>query len=189
MSKFIGISHAAFATSDMDKTIRFWRDLLGLRLVYTQGGPGNRQYFFEVADQVFIVFFEWPEVERVRYHHPGAPEKGPFAFDHVAIRVADEEALWHMTALLEAAEIPMTDVVDHGLCKSVYTFDPNGVPVEFLCATEGADVCTGPLFNDPEPVDTVKEGADPVPGHWPEPETIPEDERIVIAGAGSEDFN
>ncbi|MGB2688020.1 MAG: VOC family protein, partial [Desulfobacterales bacterium] len=33
MAKYTGINHLAMATRDMDTTIRFWRDLLGLRLV------------------------------------------------------------------------------------------------------------------------------------------------------------
>jgi len=30
MIKFNGVNHLAMATGDMDKTIRFWRDLLGM---------------------------------------------------------------------------------------------------------------------------------------------------------------
>ena len=33
MAKFKGINHLAMATGDMDRTTRFWRDLLGMRLV------------------------------------------------------------------------------------------------------------------------------------------------------------
>lgn len=33
MIKFNGINHLAMVTGDMDMTIRFWRDLLGMRLV------------------------------------------------------------------------------------------------------------------------------------------------------------
>ncbi|MEE8401208.1 MAG: VOC family protein [Candidatus Hydrothermarchaeaceae archaeon] len=45
MVKFNGISHFAMATSDMDSTVRYWRDLLGMRLVAGLGKPGYRQYF------------------------------------------------------------------------------------------------------------------------------------------------
>jgi len=45
--KFNGVNHLAMATRDMDKTIRFWRDLLGMRLVAGLGQPGYRQYFFQ----------------------------------------------------------------------------------------------------------------------------------------------
>jgi hypothetical protein len=31
MIKYNGINHLAMTTGDMDKTIRFWRDLLGRR--------------------------------------------------------------------------------------------------------------------------------------------------------------
>ena len=49
MFKYNGINHVALATSDMDKTIRFWRDLLGMRLIAGVGNPGRRQYFFEIS--------------------------------------------------------------------------------------------------------------------------------------------
>lgn len=43
MLKFKGINHLAMATGDMDKTIRFWRDLPGMRLgSRTPGQPGYR---------------------------------------------------------------------------------------------------------------------------------------------------
>lgn len=46
MVKFNGVNHLAMATGDMDRTIRFWRDLLGMRLVAGLGQPGYRHYFF-----------------------------------------------------------------------------------------------------------------------------------------------
>jgi len=39
---FKSIHHPAFVTGNLDKTIRFWRDLLGMRLALTLGNPGNR---------------------------------------------------------------------------------------------------------------------------------------------------
>ena len=40
MAKFTGVNHLAMATGDMDKTVRFWRDLVGMRLVAALGRPG-----------------------------------------------------------------------------------------------------------------------------------------------------
>jgi catechol 2,3-dioxygenase-like lactoylglutathione lyase family enzyme len=62
MAKYTGINHLAMATRDMDSTIRFWRDLFGMRLVAGLGRPGYRQYFFEISEHDMIAFFEWPEV-------------------------------------------------------------------------------------------------------------------------------
>jgi catechol 2,3-dioxygenase-like lactoylglutathione lyase family enzyme len=64
MAKYTGINHLAKATRDMDITIRFWRDLLGLRLVVGLGGPKYRHYFFELSEYDMIAFFEWPEVKK-----------------------------------------------------------------------------------------------------------------------------
>ena len=58
MVKYTGINHLAMATADIDMTIRFWRDLLGMRLVAGLGRPGYRHYFFEISDHDMIAFFE-----------------------------------------------------------------------------------------------------------------------------------
>lgn len=40
MTKYKGIHHLAMITDDMEKTIKFWRDLLGMRLLSATGdGP------------------------------------------------------------------------------------------------------------------------------------------------------
>jgi catechol 2,3-dioxygenase-like lactoylglutathione lyase family enzyme len=57
MNKFTGINHLAFATGDMENTIRFWRDLLGMRLIGGIGRGRLRQYFFELSDHDMIAFF------------------------------------------------------------------------------------------------------------------------------------
>lgn len=63
MVKFNGVNHLVMATGDMDKTIRFWRDLLGMRLVTGLTEPGYQHYFFQISEDDLIAFFEWPGVE------------------------------------------------------------------------------------------------------------------------------
>ena len=65
MIKFNGINHLAMATGDLDRTIEFWRDLLGMRLVAGVGRSGYRHYFFEISDSDLIAFFEWDGVTPV----------------------------------------------------------------------------------------------------------------------------
>ena len=105
MPSYTGINHLAMATGDMDGTIRFWRDLLGMRLVAGLGRPGYRHYFFEISDHDMIAFFEWPEVENIPEKDHGVPVKGPFAFDHVSFEVAGDEDLWELKDRLEAADL------------------------------------------------------------------------------------
>ena len=96
MIHYTGINHLAMATGDMDRTIRFWRDLLGMRLVAGLGHPGYRHYFLEISPQDLIAFFEWPGVRPVEEKEHGYPVKGPFIFDHVSFGVEKEEHLWEL---------------------------------------------------------------------------------------------
>lgn len=188
MGRFRGVHHPAFATADLDKTVHFWRDLLGLRLVYTTGTPGDRQHFFEVAEGSYVGFFEWEEVEAPRPKRPGAPVAGPFLFDHLCLAAEDEEHLWELSDRLFAADYPFSDVVSHGFVHSVYTYDPNNLPLELAAPVPGVELGRPPRFMDQPPTESAKEGASPVLGRWPEPEPLPVEERIVIPGGGSEDF-
>ena len=96
MIKYNGINHLAMVTGDMDKTIRFWRDLLGMRLVAGLGRPGYRHYFFQISETDLIAFFEWADVSPAEEKEHGQPVSGPFIFDHVSFGVETEEALWEL---------------------------------------------------------------------------------------------
>ncbi len=189
MHRFTGLNHLALVTGDMDKTIRYWRDLLGMRLVLTMGEPGYRQYFFEISKNDLVAFFEWPGVESVPYKRHGDPVRGPFIFDHVSFGVEREEELWELADKLEAADFPVSDVIDHGFIRSIYTYDPNGIPLEFSHNVAGIDIRREPVLADRSPTAVTREGSEPRRQHWPDAtEPTPPDERVITPGAGSELF-
>ena len=190
MIKFKGVNHLAMATGDMDKTIRFWRDLLGMRLVAGLGRGGYRHYFFEISDTDLIAFFEWPGVEAVKEKDHGQPVKGPFIFDHVSFGVESEADLWALKDKLSAAGFEVSDVIDHGFIHSIYAHDPNGIPIEFSHDIEGIDIRKDPQMADMEPSEVTKEGAEPRTDKWPPVEhKTPEAEHKCFPGAGSEYFH
>lgn len=190
MPKFTGLNHLAFATGDMDKTLYFWRDLLGMRLVAGFGRPGYRQYFLALSEHELIAFFEWPGVERVPYKRHGEPVTGPFIFDHVSFGVETEEELWELADKLTAADFPASDLIDHGFIHSIYSYDPNGIPLEFSHNVEGVDIRKKPMMADSEPCAAALEGPEARPGRWPEvDEPIPEDEKMIVPGEGSGMFD
>lgn len=185
MVHYTGINHLAMATRDMDRTIRFWRDLLGLRLVAGLGRPGYRHYFFEISAHDMIAFFEWPHVQEIPSKDHGVPVKGPFAFDHVSLEVESDEDLWVLKDRLEAAGKWVSEVVDHGFIHSIYAFDPNSIPIEFSAPVAGVDIRSRPAMRDRKPSPGALEGPEPQPGHWPEiPRPTPREERIVYPGEG-----
>jgi len=188
--RYNGVNHLALATGDMDRTILFWRDLLGMRLVAGLGGPGYRHFFFEVSSHDLVAFFEWPGIEPVEEKEHGRPTTGPFAFDHVSFGLETEDDLWSLKDRLDAAGIWVSEVIDHGFIHSIYTFDPNGIPLEFSWNVAGKDIRREPVMVDKEPSDITQEGPEPISGKWPEPEQpTPREERHVYPGAGTELFH
>jgi catechol 2,3-dioxygenase-like lactoylglutathione lyase family enzyme len=185
MVHYTGINHLAMATRDMDRTIRFWRDLLGLRLVAGLGRPGYRHYFFEISGHDMIAFFEWPRVQEIPAKDHGVPVWGPFAFDHVSLEVASDEDLWVLKDRLEAAGQWVSEVVDHGFIHSIYTFDPNNIPIEFSAPVPGVDIRKRPAMKDKKPSTVALEGPEPQSGHWPEvTRPTPQEDRLVYPGEG-----
>jgi catechol 2,3-dioxygenase-like lactoylglutathione lyase family enzyme len=164
-----GIHHLAMATRDMESTIRFWRDLLGMRLVGGLGKKGYKLYFFEISPQNYVVFFEWPTVEPVAEKDHGTPASGPMVFDHVSFAVEDLDSLCALRKTLEAAGFWVSDVIDHGIICSIYSFDPNGIPIEFSASAPGVDLGATPSLVDTAPVAAALEGPEPVAGVWPGP--------------------
>lgn len=190
MAKFNGVNHLAMATGDMDRTIRFWRDLLGMRLVAGLGKPGYRHYFFQLSDTDLVAFFEWPDVKPVSKKDHGRPVRGPFIFDHVSFGVETEDGLWELKDRLEAAGFEVSDVIDHGFIHSIYSFDPNGIPIEFSVNVTGRDVRKTPTIVDANPSEITLEGPEPIPDKWPKVKTpTPKKMRVVYPGAGSELFH
>jgi len=185
MIHYSGINHLAMVTRDMIGTIRFWRDLLGMRLVAGLGRPGYRHYFFEIAAHDMISFFEWPDVQPMPEKDHGVPVKGPAAFDHVAIGVNSDDDLWEIKARLEAAGFWVSEAIDHGFIHSIYSFDPNQIPIEFSAPVPSVNLRRHPRMLDKHPLPTALEGADSVTGFWPEPEEMPADQKVIYPGEGS----
>lgn len=189
MVRIVGIHHLALVTGSLDRTLRFWRDLVGLEVRSRLGAPGYRQYFLAAGGQTLLAFFEWSGAEPVPEKDHGVPMRGPLVFDHVALELGDDEELFELRDRLAAAGFWVSEAVDQGYVHSIYTFDPNGVPVEFAVAVAETDLRAVTRFVDREPGAVALEGPEPQPGAWPAPERpTPESERTVYPGSGSEYF-
>jgi len=183
MIQYSGINHIALATNDMDRTIRFWRDLLGMRLIAGLAEPGSRQYFFEITDNMMISFFEWPEVGPMPDRDPGTPVKGPFSFDHICIELNGKEELWELKDRLEAADIWVTEVMDNGFIHSIFSTDPNNIQLEFCYRVKGVDLSGNPRIIDSSPSSVTHEGPELQFNKWPSVnKPTPSEERKIYTG-------
>jgi catechol 2,3-dioxygenase-like lactoylglutathione lyase family enzyme len=158
MVAYQGVNHLALVTNDMDKTVRFYRDVLGMALIGTTGDPASeypyRHYFFSLGPGSTLAFFEWPEVELPARKDSGIPASG-VQFDHVSIAVGGDEDLDRLQAALRENGLDASEFVDHGFIRSLYCTDPNGISLEFSVWKK--DLEAEPLFLDVEPVAAVTE--------------------------------
>jgi catechol 2,3-dioxygenase-like lactoylglutathione lyase family enzyme len=158
-----GINHLALVTTDMDATTRFYHGVLGARLVATIGTPGFRHYFFEIGEGNTVAFFEYHDAAIEGFAKPaGVPDPRAMQFDHLSLNVADEHALESLRSRLKSFGCEVTDVVDHGVMRSIYFTDPNGIALEaswWITDATGrdADYCDRDLFADLDPVAAVRE--------------------------------
>ena len=176
------INHLAFITPDLVKTIRFYRDLLGMELSHGIGHDGYRHYFFKTGNN-HIAFFEYEGARPMQRKFHGVRTEEPLGFDHVAVSVPSKEALFALKDLLEAAGVEVQGAIDHGFGWSIYFFDPNNIPLE---ATWDCLEITGtPALLDDAPLEVAAEGAGPQPGIWPAVETpTPPEEMRARPGNG-----
>ena len=190
MIKLNGINHLAMVTGDMDRTIRFWRDMLGMRLVAGLGKPGYRHYFFEVSENDLLAFFEWHDVVPIVEKDHGYPVSGPVVFDHISFGVESEDDLWEVKGKLAAAGFWVSELIDHGFIHSVYSFDPNGIPIEFSYNVESIDIRSNPKMADSAPSAVTLEGCEPHTDKWPPVESpTPHEERRIYPGEGRQLLN
>lgn len=179
-----GINHLAFITNDMVKTIRFYRDLLNLKLSAGIGHDGYRHYFFQFPDGVtHVAFFEYEGASPMNRKFPGNRTSLPLGFDHVSFTADSREALFALKDRLQAADIEVEGAVDHGIFWSIYFYDPvNNIPLE--ATWQFMDILQHPAISEDDPLDIVAEGAEPQAGHWPVV-TQPTENSEMIASGGN----
>jgi len=177
-----GINHLAFITHDLDATIRFYRDLLGMTLEAGVGHDGYRHYFFR-AGEAMIAFFAYEGAQPMNPKPHGSPSRQPLGFDHVSMTCESREDLFAAKDKLEAAGFEVSGAVDHGTIWSIYFYDPNNIPLEI--SWDIMKITQPPAVADDLPLAIVAEGAEPQPGHWPEvTNPTPVEQMTAHAGNG-----
>jgi catechol 2,3-dioxygenase-like lactoylglutathione lyase family enzyme len=136
-----GLHHVTIISSSLERTVGFYRDVLGLRLVeetVNPDDPNARHFFFGDADGApgtLISFFEYPQME------PG--KQGVGATHHVALCVETAEELEGWRQWLASQGVPCTEVLDRTYFKSIYLRDPDGHVVEIASRGPGFAVGDG----------------------------------------------
>jgi glyoxylase I family protein len=122
-----GVHHLALVCSDVERTIDFYKDLLGFPLAAVMENrdyPGSTHFFIDIGHGNLLAFFDFPGL---------ALEQAVEAYggvQHVAISVPQAH-VDAVRARLDAAGIAYLGP-DRGLTDSIYVKDPDGVQIELL---------------------------------------------------------
>ncbi|MHB8329999.1 MAG: VOC family protein [Acidimicrobiales bacterium] len=122
-----GVHHLAMICSDVEQTIRFYRDVLGFPLVdviENRDYPGSTHFFLDIGHDNLLAFFDFPGLEL------GPATEAYGAVQHVAIAV-DQVHLEQVRARLDGSGTSYLGP-DRGLTDSIYVRDPDGIQIELL---------------------------------------------------------
>jgi catechol 2,3-dioxygenase-like lactoylglutathione lyase family enzyme len=119
-----GLHHTALVSSDVERTIRFYQDVVGFpltELIENRDYPGSSHFFFDIGNGNLLAFFDFPGLDL-----------GPYAevlggLHHIAISV--DPVHWEAAvARLDAAGVA------HEVHSevSVYFTDPDGARLELI---------------------------------------------------------
>lgn len=130
-----GIHHIEMVAADARRTLRFYRDLLGLALVkrtVNVDDPGSHYLFFGMAGGVPGTLLTFREAPRGRKGGWGVG-----GVHHVALGVETEDALLKWKRRLTDAGVSVTGPYDRGYFTSIYFSDPDGQILEIATAGPG----------------------------------------------------
>ena len=126
--RIAGIHHITLLCADVERSMAFYRNVLGMRLVkqtVNEDDRGARHLFFgdeEGRPGTLITCLEYPELDE------GSVGRG--STHHFALAVESEEELSAWRDYLESSGIATTEVLDRTWFKSIYLRDPDGHIVE-----------------------------------------------------------
>lgn len=154
--EFLGVNHLALVSSDMARTVEFYRDVLGMPLIKTIDLPHGmgQHFFFDLGNGDSLAFFWFPNAPKAQ---PGVASAtrgmlpGPSAhgsMNHIAINVPGDK-IDEYYEKLKAKGIECSRVINHDdspmqaslettpttFVRSIYFYDPDGIALELAAWT------------------------------------------------------
>ena len=120
-----GVDHLALISSDIDATIRFYTEVLGMRstrIVQNRDEPTSTHIFLDMGGGNLLAFFDFPE------KGPSPTVRGVGSMHHVALKATTAQ-YGALLATLKAKKISYSlhGDEDEG---SVYVRDPDNILIE-----------------------------------------------------------
>ena len=122
-----GAHHIALICSDVERTIRFYQEVLGFPLVDVMENrdyQGSTHFFLDIGHDNLLAFFDFPGLGLEQ------AVEALGSIQHIAISV-ERSSFEAVRDRLDAAGLPYVGP-DRGLTNSIYVKDPDGIQIELL---------------------------------------------------------
>lgn len=127
MKKVVGISEIVLWTADKERSLRFYRDLLGLEVIspptlantFLRAGEGHAG----IPQMIVLV----PKTDEVKAKASG------YQLHHLALELPEQDFEAQHAALVAAGYTPRPGVHPVIASRTMYVDDPDGNEVEFIC--------------------------------------------------------
>ena len=125
------IGHVHLKVADLDRALRFWRDVIGLE---EQQRMGDRAVFLSAGGyHHHIALNTWESAGG------SPPPPGATGLYHVALLYPDRRSLAEALRRVLDAGIELEGASDHGVSEALYLRDPDGNGVELYRDRDRAD--------------------------------------------------
>lgn len=115
------IGHIHLTVSDMDASLKFYRDILGFEITQSLHGA----VFLSIGSYHHIIGLNtWSS------KNPSSPKPGQIGLYHFAILYPGKKELAMAIKRLLKFNYPISGSSDHGVSQSIYLYDPDGNGIE-----------------------------------------------------------
>ena len=152
--RYSRLAYVELTVTDPTRSAAFYRDIVGFEITRYRPGIGAFMTCGVIHHNLALSKAD-PDAPK--------PQKGQIGLNHFAFKVENYEALQRAYNRMLEAEVTISSITDHGITRSMYFLDPDGLQME-LFADGFADQKEGMRY-----IKSTQAHGDPLDLTQPEP--------------------